>query len=225
MALTNAGHFISNAVNSLEKSMEFKYFMIFSAFVLSLDNALLFFFDKNIFTALKRLDDPEVSIGNALVFLALLYYLMSLFLPAIRRILQLLVSLADIKWGLFNKERSEHFRFLSQLKSHAIEHKDSFLLGYCNDIEVQRKDFTLVQNVCFSVAVLLAINFFIHDSSLSSMIYSYTPSTSFGVTRLIAIFYSVFLITVGAMAITGLAPEDDRVYYPYKLKKDDNKDT
>jgi len=79
----DTGRVLSGATSFLEKGAEPSFFFLIGSAFFLLDTCLVLFYDKNILGFSRE----EISIANALIFISLLSFLISMFFPAARIIL------------------------------------------------------------------------------------------------------------------------------------------
>lgn len=214
---------VSSSTSFVEKAVEFRHFMLFTAFLLLLDSCLVVFYKKGLTAAFLSLDDPEVSAGNALIFLGAFFFSMALFFPAIRQLFRLGVGYIFFKWfwdPKANNKLGDDWHFPSLKKKDALINKDDFVLSLVQKHEDEAMDKNINLNVGFSLVSLFLVNYFvIGDGALQSLTQqaALLIDTDFGfwVNGLINAGIGIFSIFLFIMLCLSLDPvEEDRIYIP-----------
>ena len=88
-----AKEYVRGALSALEKANKVHYFLLLTAFLLTLDIALVIFYQKNVLTFRQSFPLTELPVGHFILFLAAFSFLLALFFPMCRYFLGLLVTL------------------------------------------------------------------------------------------------------------------------------------
>lgn len=220
---------VTSSTSFVEKAVEFRHFMLFTAFLLILDSCLVVFFNKSLTSAFQSTSDPEVSASNALIFLGLFFFSMSLFFPAIRQLMRLAIGAVYFKWfwdSNSNSKLGTDWDFPSLKKREAIINKDSFVLDIIYKHESELMDKNINLNVGFSLIFIFVINYFaLGNDTIQTLTQqaSLLLDVDFGfwINRLINAGIAVFLFFIFTMLLLSLDPnEEDRVYIPSNSDRD-----
>ncbi|WP_156906453.1 hypothetical protein [Halomonas halocynthiae] len=221
---------VASSTSFVEKAVEFRHFMLFTAFVLLLDSCLVIFYGKDLLSSFESLNEPEVNAANAIVFLALFFFSMALFFPALRQIIRLGIAWVYFKWFWSLESKNEYgdgWHYPSLKKDEALKNRDNFVLDIIakHEEEIMNKHINL--NVGFALVLLFAVNFLaIGSESLNTLTqqaaFLLDKDFGFWINRLINAGIGVFIIFSLIMLGLSLNPvEEDKVYIPSGNVKSD----
>lgn len=222
---SQAMRFLSGAAGFLEKSTEIKFFLLLNAFVLTLDSCLVFFYNKNIFSSFKSFDSVEVSIANALVFLVIFSFMMSVFFMVIRHFSQVLVHYVDIKFGNNDEKPSNDFKSAFRAEKEALKERDKMAYEIVNSHKQQNKEMESALTIGFGVVMLFIFNYYVFGS-YSIMTITQQASLmldndyGFVVNIVVDLFFGIYVIGLLLVSYAALRPyKTEYVYLPDKNKE------
>ncbi len=219
---SGAKEYVKGSLSALEKANKVHYFLLLTAFLLTLDIALVIFCQKNVLTFRQSFPPAELPVGNVILFLTVFSFLLALFFPMLRLLLGLSVVEVYFKW-LYksnNVPPDKEYKYPSLVMHDAILARDEF--DYKRVIEhnesEKQKESTL--ELAFSVALLLMIDQWLIGTqsvqSISQTVTIYLESINISwlssMAKLVCLF---FIGVVGFLACLSLKPiHDDRMYLP-----------
>ena len=176
-----SGRSLSTASSFLDKMTELKYFYLLGILFFLLDNCLVLVFEKNIVNFEYRSDVAEQPISNAIIFVFLAFFLISLFFPMLRDFIIFALMKLYINFYLnlidhivdrlpflllfkFKESDSIDVKYLSDAEYRAIRDRDEFTL---KRIDKSKSEFTFrkhILDLVFSFTCLLAINIWVVGS-------------------------------------------------------------
>ena len=227
---SSTGSDLKSVSTILEKASEFRYYLLIMAAILTLDNFLSFSYKKNILSLGSFFNTPELTLGNTIIYIALVTYLLALFFPVMRRIILILISsiyyFLEYKLSFLpNKADSDRaYKYAPLVENKAILDRDEFdlkLVSEHNDIQ-RRIEGNL--ELGFAVATLLIFNFWILGEAGSptvSQILITALSEPMGTAKklIFYLFYGVFIIGISVVLFVSLNPvRNQKMYLP---KSDD----
>ena len=204
--------------------------MLFTAFILLLDSCLVIFYEKDLLSSFKSLNEPEVNAANAIVFLGVFFLSMALFFPALRQLVRLGIAWIYFKWfwnSASKNEYGEGWHYPSLKKDDALKNKDEFVLDIIEKHEEELANKHINLNVVFALVLLFGVNFFvIGGESLNSLTQHAAQllykDFGFWVNRIINAGIGVFVIFSLVMLGLSLNPiEEDKVYIPSGNRESD----
>lgn len=222
------GKALSTSTTFVEKSIEFRHFMLLISFILTLDSSLVIFYKKGLLNAFSSFDAPEVSAGNALVFLGLFGFLMTVLFPALRQILLMVPKYVSLKWPK-QHEHDYNLGWPSLIRKKAIIERDKVALEILDKHEAVQHENRTNMNIGFAMVVLFALNFLVlgDDQTLSLSQTSATlleAKTGFWLTALIRLSLGGFLIFSAFITFFSLTPENDsKIYWPESPEERDKR--
>ncbi len=222
---SSVAHRVFSGVSTfIEKSTEFKFFLLLSSFILLLDSCLVLFYKANLLDAFSSTAAPEVSIGSAIVFFALFSFLMSVFFRLIRHLLQLAIALAALKISWLRSKKRDHlgkaYKYPSVARTKALSEKDSF--SYERIQEHMQEYVTAERNITigFGMGLLFLGNIFVLGSdsvqTISQEFSSFlTTDHGFWVNRFANAVMGSYVILVAVLIFLALRTADEsKVYLP-----------
>lgn len=222
---TSISKAITTSTTFVDKAVEFRHFILLISFLLALDSCLMIFHQKNLLQSFSKLEAPEVNAGGALVFLGIFAFLMTLFFPALRKVLIAFTTAIKLMRGTKGKEINHDFRDTATARREALIHRDKLIIELLDKQEAQRRDHDTNMNIAFGLVLMLAINFL---NLGTPQVLSLTQTaatlpgaiTGFWVNAFIlaALFtFTAFLLAMLAMSLT---PEtSDKLYLPESVEE------
>ena len=212
----------------LEKSIEFRYFMIFTCFILYLDSIWMLKgtggFDNT--AEVTQLSSPLILEG--VLILGGFYLLIALVFPVLRKLLLLMLLYAVQLLNLTSKVSSTNNSdetYLSIVKAKALREKDAFWLS-----EVAKREQTIEEreinlNLNLSLFIFFIINYFvINDDKFNSLTRCAEAllEKDFGLFLNVLINFS-FVTFIGFLFFATLASLstriEDKIHYPEQIKE------
>jgi hypothetical protein len=222
--------------SGLEKSIEFRYFMIFTCFILYLDSIWMLKGTGGFDNAGEVIQLSSPFILEGVLILGGFYFLIALVFPVLRKLLLLILLYAEqllkLTPKVSNTGNSDE-TYLSIVKAKALREKDSFWLSEVEKREQAIEEREINLNLNLSMLVFFIINYFvINDEKFSSLTRSAEAllDKDFGIFISVLINFS-FVIFIGFLFFATLASLstriEDKIYYPeqvkeYKSKEDFN---
>jgi len=215
---------ISGANSLIEKATELRFFLLLCSFILLLDSCLVFFYEKNLLSAFRAPTTADVSVGGAIVFVALFAFLMSVFFRGLRYAIQLGFALAvsRIDW-LQRRERDElgrAYKYPTLALAKAIVEKDSFTYSRIQEHLHAQESSEATLTIGFGMALLFLGNNFVLGSesvqTISQVFASFLAvDHGFWVNRIANAVMGSFLILVVVLFMLALRRTDEaKVYLP-----------
>ncbi|WP_163005670.1 hypothetical protein [Pseudomonas viridiflava] len=206
----------------IEKAVEMRHFMLLISFILALDSCLVVFYHKNLLGAFSKLDAPEISGGNALVFLGLFAFLMTLLFPALRHLLLIVPTYISMRWPSKNgQQTSPAMRSTYTVRDKALIERDKVMLEVLDKKQAAHDEDVINVNIGFAMAMLLALNFLVlgddHTSTLSQTAVTLRDSLNgFWVTALVKTTLGGIALFSILLFVQALSPDlsGDRIYLP-----------
>lgn len=214
---------VLSASTFVEKSAEFKYFLLFSSLVLLLDSCLVLFFRKNIFQSFVEFPAPELSVGGAVIFLALFSFLMAVFFRALRHILMFPSAYIYFRYldsGDAPQSSSKDYSYSSLAERDALIEKDEFVYARIQDHKSERNSIEAHLNIGFGMCVLFLYNFLVLGDeevhTLSQVLAFFLDADNgFWVNRFVNAVMGAYVLLVLFVLPLSLKPYDDgKVYLP-----------
>ncbi|OUM06597.1 hypothetical protein BW686_16030 [Pseudomonas syringae] len=213
---------LATTTSFIEKAIEMRHFMLLISFILALDSCLVVFYHKNLLGAFSKLDAPEVSGGNALVFLGLFAFLMTLLFPALRHLLLTITTYVSIRWPNKNNQHTHpNIRWVSTVREKALIDRDKVMLDILDKNQAAHDEDMINTNIGFAMAMLLALNFFVlgddHTATLSQTAATlHTALKGFWVTALVKTSLGGIVLFCILLLVQALSPhvDGDRIYLP-----------
>lgn len=225
---------VASSTSFVEKAVEFRHFMLFTAFVLLLDSCLVIFFGKDLLSSFDSLNEPEVNAANAIVFLGVFFFSMALLFPALRQIIRLGIAWVYFKWFWSSESKNEYgggWHYPSIKKDEALKNKDGFVLDIIAKHEEETMNKHINLNVSFALVLVFAVNFLVIGSeSLNTLTQQAAllldKDFGFWINRLINAGIGVFVIFSVIMLGLSLNPvEEDKVYIPSDDRESDDRES
>ncbi|MCA5969027.1 MULTISPECIES: hypothetical protein [Pseudomonas] len=213
---------LATTTSFIEKAIEMRHFMLLISFILALDSCLVFFFQKNLLGAFAKLDAPEVSGGNALVFLGLFAFMMTLLFPTLRQLMLLPINYVSSKLQIrYEKFGDPEMRFASVVRRQAIIDRDKVALDILEKRKSVKEDSETNMNIGFAMSMLLALNFLVlgdaNTHTLTQIAQNLLESATVPSSKLfIKISFFLFWSFTAYILLEALKPKPvfDRVYWP-----------
>ncbi|CAM3117002.1 hypothetical protein PSFL111601_05495 [Pseudomonas floridensis] len=196
--------------------------MLLISFILALDSCLVIFYHKNLLGAFSKLDAPEVSGGNALVFLGLFAFLMTLLFPALRHMLLVIPTYISIRWPNRNhQQRDPDLRWTSIVRKKALIERDKVMLEILEKKQAAHDEEMINMNIGFAMAMLLALNFLVLGDNQTITLsqtaaFLHDTLTGFWVSVLVKFCLGGVVIFCVLLVFQSLTPnaDGDRIYLP-----------
>ncbi|MCQ9473397.1 hypothetical protein V2K57_25595 [Pseudomonas alliivorans] len=213
---------LATTTSFIEKAVEMRHFMLLISFILALDSCLVIFYHKNLLGAFSKLDAPEVSGGNALVFLGLFAFLMTLLFPALRHILLVIPTYISIRWPNRNhQQRDPDLRWTSIVRKKALIERDKVMLEILEKKQAAHDEEMINMNIGFAMAMLLALNFLVLGDNQTITLsqtaaFLHDTLTGFWVSVLVNFCLGGIVIFCVLLVLQSLTPnvDGDRIYLP-----------
>jgi hypothetical protein len=154
----------ANTLNTkgLEKSIEFRFFMIFSCFIFFTDSALMIIGHGGFDASFKLFELRASLVPKVFVLLGVFYLNMALILPVFRRLIQLLIVYINFYLKLGKQAgKNPDEKYLSIVKKEALLNKDSFWLAEVEKREKEIAEREINLNINFSLIFLVLVNIFV----------------------------------------------------------------
>lgn len=215
-----------------EKITEFRFLCLFIAFSFALDNALVYFAHKNLL-ALST-NSPEITIGNAIVFVGVFSFLLSACFPFFRTVIRIGF---DTLLRSFLCQIAAHFERPTTYNNPAI--KSIFAVESKALLEQNEFDLKLVAqyrekqreneresernfNLIFGMTILFACNLWTFGDqnvpTISQVFASLLDQPmGFGVYPTLKAIYGAFFLLTFGMSLYGIWPflsQDEKIYLP-----------
>ncbi|AZG86079.1 hypothetical protein N032_10580 [Pseudomonas syringae pv. pisi str. PP1] len=213
---------LATITSFIEKAVEMRHFMLLISFILALDSCLMVFFHKNLPGAFSRLDASEVSGGNALVFLGLFAFMMTLLFPALRHLLLTIPIYVSMRWPNKNNQQTDpNIRWTSRIRDQALIDRDKVMLEILDKKQAAHNEDMINMNIGFAMAMLLALNFLVlgndHTPTLSQTAATlHDTLKGFWVTALVKTSLGGIVLFCILLLVQALSPNVDgnRIYLP-----------
>jgi large-conductance mechanosensitive channel len=210
----------------LEKSIEFRYFMIFSSFIFYVDSVWLTIGEGGFEAHFKSFELKATLIPQSILILGFFYLLMALVFPVLRKVIQFLLMTLTNKFETLKKQKTNNGdeRYVSSVKRKALLEKDSFWLAEIEKREEEIAERETNLNLNFSLLILVLINWLIVGSSKEvsisqfvSQIYEYDFGwfLNWFIHFSIIVFCGFLLFAAFASLFTDV---EDKVFYPEEPK-------
>ncbi len=209
-------HF-KNTLSSLEKMLEFRYFLILLSFTLSLDIFSLVVYQKNILVIFSNLNYENIDIVYLVIFFIIYSFFMTLFSPVSRSLFQIIVT--GLNFYKKQKLAYDH-QELWIVKKKALINKDTFLLSLVNAKEVENKENEFQLNIAFSIGLLMLADYFISQSSIFHFIRGLI--VEYNGIKLYLLTYAgiIFIGAICVLFYLSILPNQlEQIYLPRKNKK------
>jgi len=214
--------------SGLDKSIEFRYFMIFTCFILYLDSIWMLKGTGGFDNAAEVIQLSSSFILEGILILGGFYLLIALVFPVLRKLLLLILLYTVQLLNLTSKASSTGNRdetYLSIVKAKALREKDAFWLSEVEKREQAIEEREINLNLNLSLFVFFIINYFvINNDKFSSLTRSAEAllERDFGVFINVLINFS-FVTFIGFLFFATLASLstriEDKIHYPEQIKE------
>jgi len=223
---------IKDAPSFIEKITEARFFCILGAFIFALDSALVYFARKNVLTLSTLSNTPEITIGNAIVFIGVFSFLIGICFPTLRTIGRYISGLPLLFLSAFDimpflKTSDPAFQSVFSAQRQAILERNEFALKLIDQHLEQQNKFEKQLDLIFGMTVLFACNLLVFGDqnvqTLSQVFASLLDQPmGFRAYQALWTIYLVFLFLTFGLSIYGLRPivfTNDEIYLPKPEKK------
>lgn len=213
------GKVITTSTTFVDKAVEFRHFMLLISFILALDSSLMIFFRKNLAGAFSNLGAPEVSAGNALIFLGGFAFLMAVLFPVLR---ELILLVGDIVTAFRPSKRSSNPDYQSPLAvmRTALIERDKVAVEEVGKHQQLRGEHQTNMKIGFAMALLFAFNWLALGDSQHLTVTQTAAAlpgslTGFWVNFLAWISKWMFVVFAGWVFWLSITPDQpERIYMP-----------